>query len=51
MIAPVEEVALNIFKKQADELNWKVRQALEKVKPPTLDDHKGRNVGHQNSTK
>ena len=34
LIAPIEDAALKIPKAQADELKWKVRQALEKSKPP-----------------
>ena len=34
LIAPIEDAALKISKAQADELRWKVSQALEKSKPP-----------------
>ena len=34
LIAPIEDAALKIPKARADELKWKVRQALEKSKPP-----------------
>ena len=34
LIAPIKDAALKIFKARADELRWKVRQALEKSKPP-----------------
>ena len=34
LIAPIEDAALKIPKAKADELRWKVRQALEKSKPP-----------------
>ena len=34
LIAPIENAALKIPKARADELRWKVRQALEKSKPP-----------------
>ena len=34
LIAPIEGAALKIPKPRADELRWKVRQALEKSKPP-----------------
>ena len=34
LIAPIEEAALNIPQAQEDELRWKVRQVLEKSKPP-----------------
>ena len=34
LIAPIEEAALNILQARADELRWKVRQVLEKSKPP-----------------
>ena len=34
LIAPIEDAALKIPKARADELRWKVRQALEKSKPP-----------------
>ena len=34
LIAPTEDAALEMPKVRADELRWKVRQALEKSKPP-----------------
>ena len=34
LIASIEDAALKIPKARADELRWKVRQALEKSKPP-----------------
>ena len=34
LIASIEDAALKIPKTQANELRWKVRQALEKSKPP-----------------
>ena len=34
LIASIEDAALKIPKVRADELRWKVRQALEKSKPP-----------------
>ena len=34
LIAPIEDAALKIHKAKADEQRWKVRQALEKSKPP-----------------
>ena len=34
LIAPIEDAALKIPKARANELKWKVRQALEKSKPP-----------------
>ena len=34
LIASIEDAALKIPKAKADELRWKVRQALEKSKPP-----------------
>ena len=34
LIAPIEDAALKIPKARADELRWKVKQALEKSKPP-----------------
>ena len=33
LISPIKEVALKILKARADELRWKVKQALEKSKP------------------
>ena len=33
LIAPIDDAALKIPKARADELKWKVRQALEKSKP------------------
>ena len=33
LIAPIEEAALKVPKTKADELRWKVRQAIEKLKP------------------
>ena len=37
LIAPIKDAALKIPKARADELRWKVRQALEKSKPPKLN--------------
>ena len=37
LIDPVEEVAMKIPKNQADELIWKARWELEKLKPPKPD--------------
>ena len=37
LIASIEDAALKIPKARADELRWKVRQALEKSKPPKLN--------------
>ena len=34
LIAPIEDAVLIVPKAKADELRWKVRQALEKSKPP-----------------
>ena len=34
LIAPIDDTALKIPKARSDELIWKVRQALEKSKPP-----------------
>ena len=34
LIAPIEDASLKIPKAQADELRWKVRQALEKSESP-----------------
>ena len=33
-MAPIEETAMQIGREKGDELRWKVRQALEKAKPP-----------------
>ena len=34
LIEPIEDAALKISKARANELRWKVREALEKSKPP-----------------
>ena len=34
LIVPINDAALKIPKARANELRWKVRQALEKSKPP-----------------
>ena len=34
LIALIKEATMKIPKAQADELRWKVRQAIEKPKPP-----------------
>ena len=45
LIAPIEDTALEIPK--ADELRWKVRQALEKSKPPKPNISKTERQAHK----
>ena len=47
LIASIEDVALKIPKAKAEELRWKVRQALEKSKPPKSNISKTERQAHK----